>query len=96
VNEKYSKNFSDEQREIIQAYMLEAGSLDFLEKLDRIKSETITRLRDYAQKTNDLSVKESAVIAEGKIKNLTTDSLDAANVKKFLEVSKLKQELMGE
>jgi vancomycin resistance protein YoaR len=96
VNQKYGSNLTGEQKEILQSYMLQESSEDFKQKLNAIKKNTITLLKDYAGSSSSETVKENSRIAEEKIKKLNTSELSDETVKKFLEVSKLKHELIGE
>ncbi len=96
VNQKYGSNLTLEQKEILQSYMLQEGSEDFEEKLSSIKEETLNLLREYESNASSEVVKENITNVEEKIKNLNTSELSDETVKRFLEVSKLKHELMGE
>jgi hypothetical protein len=96
-NKKYDKLLNNDQKRIIKLFV-ESKSLEneqeLIDTFEEIKLKTTKLLESYHCDNQILS--ERYDIVKSKIKKINTNELSEENVKKFLTLCKLNEELKGE
>lgn len=93
-NKKYSNKLLDEQKELIRMYSADDSSLcDFLSE---IKKTTLSALIAHKKECDNNTLLESYDVVLDNINNLNCSLIKEDNIKRFLSLSKLKSEILGE
>jgi len=94
-NEKYVSLLNNEQKVLIEAFVADEKQ-SLTENFSLLKNSCITTLENYMKKCDNriLQEKRSRIISSIKLLNEKDTSKD--NLQKFLTISKLKQEIIGE
>ena len=97
-NEKYQSNLSEEQTLLINEYITskENNNLIITEKFDDLKKQTLELLENFKKNSDNQYVLNKWNIVHENIDSLNDNDLSEENLKRFLVVSKLKDELLGE
>ena len=94
-NEKYNSILSESQKEIIHHYT-NNNDKELLESCKKIKNETLSDLDRYIKSCDNKIVRDKYENVRSNILLINENSVDKTNLKKFLTLSKLKEELSGE
>jgi hypothetical protein len=94
-NEKYNSILSESQKEIIHHYT-NNNDKELLESCKKIKNETLSDLDKYIKSCDNKIVRDKYENVRSNILLINENSVDKTNLKKFLTLSKLKEELSGE
>jgi len=98
LNEKYAGALSTEQKDIIKNYVFAAADGEmtkFASYLEGIKSNTLNMISELHRTTDNEILLEKVEEVKNKIITLRTDDIQDSTITRFLQVSSLKDELMG-
>lgn len=94
-NEKYNSILSENQKELIQYYTNNDDN-KLIEHCKKIKTATISELDRYIVSCDNKIVKSKYQDVKNNIVAINESNIDKSTLKKFLTISKLKEELSGE
>ena len=97
INKKYNKKLSNEQKDIIKHYAIYQDSPDLMQNyLSEVKQKTLRQLKDYqGQLDNQVLLTKIDRVYEN-VENLSIADTSESNIKKFLTITSLKEELRKE
>ena len=97
-NEKYQSNLSDEQSLLINEYITskENNNSIITEKFVDLKKQTLELLENFKNNSDNQYVLNKWNVVHENVDSLDDNDLSEENLKRFLVVSKLKDELLGE
>lgn len=98
INERYKNNLTNEQAEIIQSYIFaksDEAQFKLRENLNSIKEKALNSIELYLNENagKDKYLDEKLKKAKDLIVEESVDCIDDGKVEKFLDISKLNQEL---
>lgn len=100
INERYHDNLTEEQSNIIRAYVFSKDKETkerLIEDLESIKSKALTNIETYLSENagKDKFLDQKLEKAKSLIIKENVDTINDEKVEKFLDISKLNQELRG-
>jgi len=95
LNRKYSQSLSEDQRNLVKAYVLPGKKSNVKNQIEKIREDTVTLIDSYVEENKDSEKFLSAKLIDVKEKILKEDldSIDDQVVARFMEVSRLKREI---
>jgi|13_taG_2_1085334.scaffolds.fasta_scaffold00782_9 hypothetical protein len=93
--EKYENNLTDIQKIILESYLKNDEDL-LKENFIKLKVSTINLLKEYTENTDNNLIKEKYHTIKSSIKLLEEQNFSKENIHKYLTLSKLYNELLGE
>lgn len=93
--EKYENNLTDIQKRILESYLKNDEDL-LKENFTKLKVSTLNLLKEYTENTDNNLIKEKYHTIKSSIKLLEEQNFSKENIHKYLTLSKLYNELLGE
>lgn len=93
--EKYENNLTDIQKRILESYLKNDEDL-LKENFIKLKVSTLNLLKEYSENTDNNLIKEKYHTIKSSIKLLEEQNFSKENIHKYLTLSKLYNELLGE
>lgn len=94
INKKYNKKLSNEQKDIIKHYAIYQGTPELMQKyLSEVKQKTLSQLKEYQEGLNNQVLLTKIDRVYDNVENLSTADISEDNIKKFLTITSLKEEL---
>lgn len=94
-NKKYSSLFNETQNKLLKLYSTERNE-ELLESFSNLKIKTGMLLENYILKCDNKILKEKYQKVLNNISQLSDSDLSKENLQKYLTLSKLEEELLGE
>ena len=94
-NKKYSNVLNEDQKSLIKEYFASEDNSSIIKAFSNIKNKTILNLNSFKTNNTNTYLKESYNVVLNNIQNLDESDLSEENLKKFLTVAKLNDELKG-
>lgn len=94
-NKKYNSQLNESQRELIALYIKDDED-SLLKKYKAIKSSVKITLENYIKECNNNILLEKYNSVNNKVNNLPENDLSKQTLQKYLTVTKLKEELLGD
>jgi len=94
-NKKYSNILNEDQKNLIKEYFASEDNSSIIKAFSNIKNKTILNLNSFKTSNTNTYLKESYNVVLNNIQNLDESDLSEENLKKFLTVAKLNDELKG-
>lgn len=94
-NKRYNNVLNESQKNLISAYIKNDNEL-LSERFEKIKQSSLDKLDTYIINCNNKIVLEKYKNVKKNIESLSSNSFEKSNLQKFLTVSKLYEELLGE
>jgi hypothetical protein len=94
-NKKYSSLFNETQNRLLKLYSAEKNE-ELLESFSNLKTKTGILLEKYINNCNNKILKEKYQKVFNNISNLSDTEVSKENLQKYLTLSKLEEELIGE
>lgn len=94
-NKKYSNVLNEDQKSLIKEYFASEDNSSIIKAFSNIKNKTILNLNSFKTNNTNTYLKESYSVVLNNIQNLDESDLSEENLKKFLTVAKLNDELKG-
>lgn len=94
-SKKYSSLLNETQNKILELYSTEKNE-ELLESFSNLKTKTEMLLENYILKCNNKILKEKYQKVFNNISQLSDSDLSKENLQKYLTLSKLEEELLGE
>ena len=98
-NKKYGTVLNEHQREVISRYVFSAADDDmgsFVEYIKQLKEAAVKELDQYSSTCDNRVLNEKMDRVRDKILNMRTDEVSDDTVARFLTVSALKDQLLGD
>lgn len=97
INNRYEKELTKEQRNIVRMYALEKTSSDDLKYfLEGIKQDTIDHILKYKKSCDNKILKNKYNSVIGKIREIKSIDVNDDDIKKYLTLSNLKNEVIND
>ena len=94
INKKYNKKLSNEQKDIIKHYAIYQGSPELMQDyLSEVKQKTLRQLKEYQESLNNQVLLTKIDRVYDNVENLSIVDVSEDNIKKFLTITSLKEEL---
>lgn len=94
INKKYNKKLSNEQKDIIKHYAIYQGSPELMQDyLSEVKQKTLRQLKEYQEGLNNQVLLTKIDRVYDNVENLSIVDVSEDNIKKFLTITSLKEEL---
>jgi len=94
INKKYNKALTNEQKDIIKHYAIYQEEPERMSKyLNEVKNKTLKYLKDYQVDLNNQVLLNKIDRVYENVVNLSISNLSEDNIKKFLTITNLKEEL---
>ena len=94
-NKRYNNVLNESQQNLISAFIKSDNDL-LKERFNKIKESSLIKLDTYIKSCDNTIILEKYKNVKRNIESLDVDSCDKKNLQKFLTVSKLYEELLGE
>jgi len=94
-NKKYSSLFNETQNRLLKLYSAEKNE-ELFESFSNLKTKTEILLEKYINNCNNKILKEKYQKVFNNISNLSDTEMSKENLQKYLTLSKLEEELIGE
>lgn len=95
INEKYTTKLSNEQKDIIRNYAIKGDNPEDLKKyLSDLKNQTMSIVENYRRETENKVLLSKIDKVYERISELKVDTVNDADIKKFLTVSSLKDQIL--
>ena len=94
-NKKYNSFLNETQKQLLECFINNDDEL-MKEKFSIIKENTKNKLDTYINDCNNQIISEKYSLVKKNIENLDSNIFDKENLQKFMTVSKLYEELLGE
>ena len=94
-NKKYNSFLNETQKQLLECFINNDNEL-MKEKFSIIKENTKNKLDTYINDCNNQIISEKYSLVKKNIENLDSNIFDKENLQKFMTVSKLYEELLGE
>jgi hypothetical protein len=97
INEKYDASLTTQQKSIIRNYALYSNDKDkFREYLANLKESTLKSIKAFKEKTDNQVLLSKINEVYKKVDIISLQEVDDSIVEKFMTLSKLKHQLMGD
>jgi hypothetical protein len=94
INKKYNQKLSNEQKDIIKHYAIYQDSPNLMQNyLSEVKQKTLSQLKDYQEGLNNQVLLTKIDRVYDNVENLSVTDISESNIKKFLTITSLKEEL---
>jgi hypothetical protein len=94
-SEKYSDSLNETQKDLLNTYISDDDNL-LIEKYSYIKAECVKALNEYVSNCNNEIILEKSDAIKDKLAAIDESCLSKSTLQKFLMISKLKEEILGE
>jgi hypothetical protein len=95
INQKYSSRLTSEQKDIIRNYALNNDNPDVMKVfLENLKSKTLKLIENYRKKTENSVILSKIDRVYQNITELQVENIDDNEIKKFLTVAGLKNQIL--
>jgi hypothetical protein len=94
INKKYNKKLTSEQKDIIKHYAIYQDNPDQMQEyLKEVKNNTLHQLSEYQSNLSNQVLLAKIDRVYDNVDNLSVTDVSEDNIKKFLTITSLKEEL---
>ena len=97
INEKYDATLTKQQKSIIRNYALYSDDKSkFKDYLQNLKENTLNSIKKFSKETDNQVLLSKINDVYEKVNNISLQEVNDETVEKFMTLSKLKQQLIGD